>query len=330
MDENKEILTNNGEENAEDKGYDLNTFEENTEAETSENNADAVENEESTYSEIESACSEIVAKKQPVLQKTIVISIVILLAFLASFLIVRCFFNTSIVGSWVLETEDVATSDQATLGEKETHDIYYTFNSEGEVITTSGTAKSYATYTLQENEDGTNSVTAGLFSGLTVDYRVEGNEITGRKLIISYEGEDVFTFKSAHIVEVEMEAPKDFEANEKLLGKWYDGSGVSEEHYYNVYEFMADGTCLINSAQYDYYTGAITPIKINATYAIEDNMMKITYKMVDENNQLKDIVDEYSFAYDEENDVFVMNGLGFYRVNDDCSFVSTPDELVQY
>lgn len=330
MDENKEILTNSSEENAEDKGYDLNTFDENTEAETSENNAETVENEENSESVIESVCSENETKKQPVLHTTIVISIVILLAFLASFLIVRCFFNTSIVGTWVLEMEDVATSDEATLGEKEKHNIYYTFNSEGEVITTSGTAKSYATYTTQENEDGTNSVTAGLFSGLTVDYRIEGNEITGRKLIISYNGEDVFTFKSARIAEVKIEIPKDFEANEKLLGKWYDGSGVTEDHHYNVYEFMADGTCLIDSAQYDYYTGAITPIKINATYAIVDNQMKVTYKMVDENNELKDIIDEYPFAYDETNDVFVMNGLGFYRVNDDCSFISTPDQLVQY
>ena len=334
MDENKELLTNKSEEEANDKGYDLKTFEENTEEEISENNNESTENNEETiensFSEIENSSSESVAKKQPILQKTILVSIAILLAFLASFLVVKCFFNTSIVGTWLLDSEGTATSDEATLGEKEKYNVYYTFNSDGEVITTSGTAKSYATYTLQQNEEGTSTVTAGLFGGLTVDYRIEGNAITGRKLIISYNGEDVFTFKSAHLTETKIEPPKDFKVDEKLLGKWYDGSGVSEEHYYNVYEFMSDGTCLIDSAQYDYYTGTITPIKINATYVIADDQITVTYKMVDENNQLQDVVDAYPFAYDEENDVFVMNGLGFYRVNDDCSFVSTPDQLVQY
>ena len=327
MEENKDLLTNNSEEEVNDKEYNLETFEENTQDNVSENDELSVQN---TYAEIEAVASDIVVKKQPVLQKTILISIVILIAFLACFLIVKCFFNTSVVGTWVIETDGLSTTDEATLGEKKTYDIYYTFNSDGEVITTSGTAKSYTTYTVEQNEDGTSSITSGLFSGLTVNYRVEGNAITGRKLIISYEGEDVYIFKSAHLVDEKMETPKDFKLDEKVVGKWYDGSGVSEDHYYNVYEFMADGTCLIDSAQYDYYTGAITPIKINATYAISDEEITITYKMVNQNYELEDIVDTYPFAFDEENDVFVMNGLGFYRVNDDCSFISTPDELVQY
>ena len=340
MDENKDILTAEGEEKDNDKGYDLKNFEDNTtngkgvdsssadfesviDELTADEESDDFSESEEEVSEIENFSSEPKSEKQPVLQKTIIISIIILLAFLATFFVVKCFFNNSIVGTWVLQEESTATADEAGSGDST---VYYTFREDGTVEVQTASVKSYYTYSIGENEDG-QYVVSGVFGSVAPNYTVTGNEITGRTLVATYDGTSI-EFKSASAVESKLDVPKTFEANDKIVGKWYDGSGnIDEEYYYYVYDFKADGRCTVNAAQYDYYTGELIKVVIEGVYTFDGDNITISYNNIDSDGKIINTDEVAAFALDESGDVLVLNGLGYYRVNDDYSYVSTPDEV---
>ena len=66
-------------------------------------------------------------KKKRFLQTPIIISLVCVIVVLLAFLVFKCFFNTSVVGTWVIENS--STADEATTSSSEIDsNYYYTFD----------------------------------------------------------------------------------------------------------------------------------------------------------------------------------------------------------
>lgn len=131
--------------------------------------------------------------KKKTIQTPIIIAGVIVLAFIAAFFVFTSFFNSSIVGTWVLvEDSNGATYDEAGDGI-----TYYTLDKDGNITVSVGTITQKSTYTTT-SENGTDYVNStNVFSG---SYTISGNIFTGRTFKLTVDGvEKPYIFKSATV-----------------------------------------------------------------------------------------------------------------------------------
>ena len=235
--------------------------------------------------------------KKKTIQTPIIIAGVIVLAFIAAFFVFTSFFNSSIVGTWVLvEDSNGATYDEAGDGI-----TYYTLDKDGNITVSVGTI-TQSTYTTT-SENGTDYVNStNVFSG---SYTISGNIFTGRTFKLTVEGvEKPYIFKSATVKKPELKVPDTFKKSDKLTGNWNIPS------YDITYTFNADGTFIA-----DMY-GSIT---YEGVYTYDNEKITVTYYADSE------ATIDIPYAFDG-NDTLVMNGMGYYRMNDDGSLVATPDQ----
>lgn len=237
--------------------------------------------------------------KKKTIQTPIIIAGVIVLAFIAAFFVFTSFFNSSIVGTWVLvEDSNGATYDEAGDGI-----TYYTLDKDGNITVSVGTITQKSTYTTT-SENGTDYVNStNVFSG---SYTISGNIFTGRTFKLTVEGvEKPYIFKSATVKKPELKVPDTFKKSDKLTGNWNIPS------YDITYTFNADGTFIA-----DMYDGSIT---YEGVYTYDNEKITVTYYADSETTI------DIPYAFDG-NDTLVMNGMGYYRMNDDGSLVATPDQ----
>lgn len=215
MDENKEILTSENE--AENTNTD-------TTAETTENTTfvadEPTESEEMSFAETELPNENGVIAPQPkkksIIQLPIIIGIVIVAVAAATLFVIKGFFDTSIVGTWI-ESVDV-TGNSASSDEASKVDVYYTFNGDNTLDYRIGSMVWNGTYTVSTDDSGNQTLAMTLNGNETsCNYAVSGNMFSGRTLELSTStAENKVKLKSGSAVKPELKVDKDFKADKKI------------------------------------------------------------------------------------------------------------------
>lgn len=246
-----------------------------------------------------------VANKKRVLQLPIIIAIILVVLCALGFLVFKCFFNTSAVGTWTVD--NTASADQATSTSTndEANLNYYTFSDQKDKdgnLTASisvGTMKMVGTYTVA-NADGKNTITINIPNVLTgsFEYSVTGNVFTGRTLTLtSTEYKTSVKLKSATLKTPELKPDQDFKPNSKITGKWKDQSSYNDKNSYNIsYVFNEDGTMQVNEANQLYVDGV---------YTYNDKVITVTYYAGSKATM--------KLNYSLDGNTLVINGLGFSK-----------------
>ena len=271
MDENKEILTSENE--AENTNTD-------TTAETTENTTfvadEPTESEEMSFAETEPVNENGVTAPQPkkksIIQLPIIIGIVIVAVAAATLFVIKGFFDTSIVGTWI-ESVDV-TGNSASSDEASKVDVYYTFNGDNTLNYRIGSMVWNGTYTVSTDDSGNQTLAMTLNGNETsCNYAVSGNMFSGRTLELSTStAANKVKLKSGSEVKPELKVDKDFKADKKITGSWtYDGTvEINQSDALNV-----DGTYLIKNGtiiiKY-YYTDEV---EMDVAYSVESNGLKL-------------------------------------------------------
>ena len=186
------------------------------------------------------------AKQKPRRRKIVrncsllVSAIIVVLAVLTVF-VWRFFFDQSVTGSWyyidvadIVETYDAPADDDAA----ETADtvqenivtyeerVSYKFNDDGTCSATVGTVTIPGSYYIAADEDGNLVICASIVYNYmpllygNYPYKVEGNVLTGRQLVMYDEnGEELYRLDSGE-GESPLEPFDDFATDEELLGEW--------------------------------------------------------------------------------------------------------------
>ena len=270
MDENKEILTSENE--AENTNTD-------TTAETTENTTfvadEPTESEEMSFAETEPANENGVIAQQPkkksIIQLPIIIGIVIVAVAAATLFVIKGFFDTSIVGTWI-ESVDV-TGNSASSDEASKVDVYYTFNGDNTLSYRIGSMVWNGTYTVSKDDSGKQTLAMTLNGNETsCNYAVSGNMFSGRTLELSTStAANKVKLKSGSEVKPELKVDKDFKADKKITGSWTYDNGYAKM----TYKFNDDGTYLIKNGtiiiKY-YYTDEV---EMDVAYSVESNGLKL-------------------------------------------------------
>lgn len=299
MEENKDLINSEFELEQNDNT----TVEaEQTESESCNNDINEVNNDEfdnlDSDIEINQEEEQVAFKKKPLIQVPIIISLVLVLVVAAGFFVMKGFFNTSVVGTWIVSEE--STPDEAT---KATESVdpnlnYYTFKEDGTAQISLGTMRMVGTYTVTEGKDGNdNTIEINIPNALqdSFTYTVSGNIFSGRNLVLtsSYYNRSL-NFESAKIITPELKPDPDFKVNDKLTGVWTYNDGYNKFSY----EFNADGTALFN--QYDL-------LYADGTYTYTDDKIVITYYISAVETG------EMEINYYAEDDKLIINGYAYYK-----------------
>lgn len=237
-------------------------------------------------------------KKKRFLQTPIIISLVCVIVVLLAFLVFKCFFNTSVVGTWVIENS--STADEATTSSSEIDsNYYYTFDEDGTASVTFGTIKYVGNYAVNSENDTKTMILNIVNSSQEFEYSISGNIFTGRILTLknsTYNTE--FSLKSASLKPFDLKVDEKFKPNEKIIGRWKDSESYNGGNSLNyTYEFNADGTVLINQND---------QLIVNGVYTYTDNTISVKYYADQEYTM--------DLIYEFKNDIMVINGfIGFER-----------------
>lgn len=285
MEENKDLLTSESTEET------INEEGEAQETSTSAFADELSELEENTVTPVE--FGETAAQtnnKKHFIQLPIIISLILVVGVALGFLVFKCFFNTSIVGTWVIE-DDTAQSG-ATEDEASAVKTYYIFEDDGVASIAFGTMKYVGTYSISGNEISMDISSAYLTASF--EYNVTGNVFTGRTLTFTDESYDTdYTFHSANRETPDLKVDDDFKANDKLTGEWnyYDG-------YYDFgYTFNSNGTVSIDQNDM---------LFVDGVYSCTDDTITIKYYADSEQTM--------ELEYTIDDDSLVINGLQYLRV----------------
>ena len=262
------------------------------------------------------------------LQKTIVISLIIVCLAAIAAVVIGLFFNNDVTGTWHLVRQvevssEAATSDEA--GNKLNVDYYFTFNKDGSVTSTIGTVTGKGTYTMSKDENGNNVINMNMYDTLTQyflngDYTVEysGNIFTGKKMkfTMADNAERNYEFESASYKAPELKREGEFEKNDELVGKWVYSTG----EFNLIYEFKEDGTAAYTEQAMTINPYTYTPINVDiemrVIYSVKDSTVTISYYFLEQSD--KDI------TVKADGDVLYINNYPFVREG-----AATPDQLQQ-
>ena len=237
-------------------------------------------------------------KKKPLFQVPIIISLVIVLALAAGLFVMKGFFNTSVVGTWVISEQ--STPDEATKATEEVDPNinYYTFDDDGTALISLGTMRMVGTYKITDGKDS-DTIDIDIPNALqnSFTFKVSGNVFTGRTLILesSYYNQ-ALEFKSSKLITPEIKPDPKFKPNDKLIGTWTYNDGYNKFSY----EFNKDGTALYN--QYDL-------LYADATYTYTDEKIVLTYYVSAVETG------EMEIKYLAEDDKLIINGYAYYKEN---------------
>lgn len=344
--ENTQPLAEEAEVTAEDaaaeKDYSLDTFDDDNDTADVPEEADGTVTEPVDDEALEPVEEDAAPKrKKPIIQTTIIISLIIVIIAVLATLVVKVFFDKEITGTWhyVREVEVAsqgATSDEAksTIG----IDYYFAFANDGTVKSTIGTITSKGTYSVSQNEDGQPVVTIDIFDVPTTyflngeyTYELKGNIFTGKTLVLSKEAADntgqtqtrTYEMKSEAYKAPELESEGEFEKNDDLIGKWTYSTG----EYKFAYEFNEDGTAkyLEQATSINPYT--YTPVNIDITmngiYSVKDDTATITYYYIKQADKV--------VQFKREGDILYVNDpslpLGFLPFTKEGAAPASADEV---
>lgn len=228
-------------------------------------------------------------KKKHFIQIPVIISLIIVVGVALGFLVFKCFFNTSIVGTWAIEdpTQSEASADEASSAQ-----TYYIFDDNGVASIAYGTMKYVGTYSVSGNE--VNMEITSAYLSASFEFSVKGNVFTGRTLTFTDSSYDTeYTFHSTSVKVPDMKVDEDFKPNDKLTGEWnyYDG-------YYDFdYNFKSDGTVSI---------GQNDMLFVDGVYSCTDDTITIRY--------YADTEQTMELEYFVDDDSLIINGLQYLRV----------------
>lgn len=285
MEENKDLLTSESTEET------INAEDETQETSTSAFAEELSELEENTVTPVEFGETDAQTNiKKRFIQLPIIISLILVVGVALGFLVFKCFFNTSIVGTWVIE-DDTAQSG-ATEDEASAVKTYYIFEDDGVASIAFGTMKYVGTYSISGNEISMDISSAYLTASF--EYNVTGNVFTGRTLTFTDASYDTdYTFHSANRETPDLKVDDGFKSNDKLTGEWnyYDG-------YYDFsYTFNSNGTVSIDQNNV---------LFVDGVYSCTDNTITIRYYADSEQTM--------ELEYTVDDDALVINGLQYLRV----------------
>lgn len=313
MDENKEVLTTQAEEAAQEAAAETGEAVEAAEDAAEEKAAElevVEEDDAEASSENEDAAP---AKKPFPLQKTVIIALVIVALTAIIALVITVFFNKGVTGEWRFDpTENAAaTADEATKDESQPELAYYfKFNNDGTVSLSLGSTTNYGTYTLSKNEDGKQIMSLSL-TNLSGDfyYETSGNLLTGRSLKLTYTADEtsVLNLHSGKQVKPEIKREGEFKPKKELTGNWV----YSDQMYgYTIsFDIREDGTLLYTEDSS--YTNPYTMAEVYSVYTIdgiyEYDDSTITFKYYDITDR------EVVIVYELKDGGLMINGNVFTR-----------------
>lgn len=274
---------------------------------TNSENADETDVSDTATDTIKSNVNAKPVKSKGLIQFPLIIAAGILAAAMLAFGIWKVFFDISIEGTWVWENSSgVATVDQADVNIDS--NLYVNFTSKitdeekgyKEVSAYQGTQEQYASYYIEENEDGTKSLQSSF--GLAGNYEITGNLITGKTMVITataYDGTEVQQiFRSASLPKVELPPVSDeFKVDENVVGEWEESNGRA------TYTFGEDGTFILN--QYD-------TIILKGTYVVYEDEGKITLSYIGQVDQVFG-VQPFDITYAKDGDTLLIDGLTYTK-----------------
>lgn len=303
MDENKEIFTSEtGVNETEMINTENNESEEYVSAFADEFEALSDNNEQLSQENVETTLTA-EPKKKRLIQAPIIIAASIVVVVALCFLVFKCFFDTSVVGTWTVV--NTATSDEATKPTTGNEPkAFYTFDKDGNATVSIGSMRYVGSYSVDSN-----SITINIENILqsTYDFSVSGNIFTGRELVLSDPnyGQSV-TLRGVSLDTPKLSVDKDFKKNDKLVGKWSYNDGYMQMSY----TFNADGTAEVN--QYN-------TLFVDGVYTADDK--KITFKYVASEETSMDI------SYELVDDAIIIDGLKFTK-DDGTTKKSTQDQIL--
>ena len=278
-------------------------------AETTENTTfvadEPTESEEMSFAETEPANENGVIAPQPkkksIIQLPIIIGIVIVAVAAATLFVIKGFFDTSIVGTWI-ESVDV-TGNSASSDEASKVDVYYTFNGDNTLDYRIGSMVWNGTYTVSTDDSGNQTLAMTLNGNETsCNYAVSGNMFSGRTLELSTStAANKVKLKSGSEVKPELKVDKDFKADKKITGSWTYDNGYAKM----TYKFNDDGTVEINQSD---------ALNVDGTYLIKNGTIIIKYYYTDEV--------EMDVAYSVESNGLKLNDI-LYTKNDGSAKATT-------
>lgn len=195
------------------------------------------------------------------------------------------FFNTSVTGTYIIETEQNSGNAQT----------YFILEEDGKLTQRIGTVEIEGTYETT-TEDNVSKITFEIPANLvnvTYNYKLEGNKLTGMKMLLSDDNGNSMTFAPATYVESELEPIEKAQLDSKLVGKWQDSAS-----YGLVYTFNEDYS----------FTMSGNGMNINGYYSAENGTVKIKY--------FADDVVENSATYSFNSEALVFNDLEFKKVTE--------------
>lgn len=228
-------------------------------------------------------------KKKHFIQIPIIISLVIVVGVALGFLVFKCFFNTSIIGTWAIEdtTQSEATADETSLAK-----TYYIFDEDGVASIAYGSMRYAGTYTVSGNEINMQIQLANLYASF--EFTVTGNVFTGRTLTFKDATYDMeYVFHSTNREVPEMKPDEGFKPDDELTGEWnyYDGT---YDFYYN---FKSDGTVSIVQNQM---------LFVDGVYNYTDDTITIKY--------YSDSEQTMELSYTVDGDSLIINGIQYFKV----------------
>lgn len=232
-------------------------------------------------------------KKSPIMLCTIIAACILFLT-IATSAIFLFFFNTSITGTYVLETNQEQ--------ESKTAKTYFFIKEDGKLGVRYGSLESLGTYETTV-ENNSNKITLNYSnSSITYNYQLEGNKIFGTKILLTDENGSTLTLSPATYEEVTVTPIEKVKKNSKLIGTWELSTSDGNSAIKVKYTFNDDNSFILNYSQ--------GRMKLYGYYSAEKDKINIKYK--DESNQ--DLTHSMSYSFNGNN--LVLDGAELKKVSE--------------
>lgn len=215
-------------------------------------------------------------KKRTMLMPSIIISVCILLVAIVAGVAFLLFFNTSVAGTYVIDTGDTEDAIQT----------YFILGEDGSLTQKAGSIEMTGSYEVT-TEDNVSKITFKIpanYVDVTYNYKIEGNKLTGMKINMSDDNGNTMTFLPTTYEETVVEPIKDAKVDSKLVGTWEDKTG-----YGLKYSFKDDNTLVMSGEGMNIY----------CYYSAKDNIIDVKYQAAE--------VIENSTKYSFDGDTLILN-----------------------
>ncbi len=246
-------------------------------------------------------------KKRKRVRAPIIIAACIMLCTVIGFAVWKCFFDTSILGSWTL-TQDGTSGKLQSVGDP----TGLTFNKNNELLYTYGGITLIGKYYITENESKDDTKVhivltnnGQMINNVYFDYSLDGNVFTGRSLRLSndYNGTEYRQIYKNTALSQKVNMYKDNKTDNALVGSWLYKS--EDEGYPYTLTFNSDGTMEQNSSE----------ISLRGSYTAQDGKLK--YKVVAAENKEQ----EYELTYKiKDNKLTLQDNFELTKVSDKYAF----------